>query len=254
MVLEGEKEWSAVSFMVAIFFLMASGACLIWNYCIERRLWRSLYWVAMLSTLAIFLAETISYRLWSRYEDRDVQRQRASMEEALGQPVFSGVIKPGNDRTNYVADQPSEAVAVLLGRSVRVVAIGTRVDAIQAHGIDVLRIEHSAGGVLLSARVCDKTGRYVARIIQNEFQLDEERAFRPIVREGNMLSVRDYEGAEVLHVEYLNTRAMLVRGVFFVDGSVKPLIIDDTGVFFPDGAFVSGFTLTSSAPAGMIAI
>ncbi len=187
----------------------------------------------------VLLALTIAL-----YWHKSVVDQR---ERAL-EPRFSGRLLPAYDST---PDIPADAFAVQLGDELQVLGKNDYI-VLKRFTKPFLEIKISGGELSISATVLTAGENHLVRIIDNEFQASQERAFRPLQPDPHTLVVRDLEGNEALRVRFRNNRVVRVVGRFHVDGWEQPAIIAPIGgLTLPDGSVVNKFTLDlRQAPAG----
>ena len=129
---------------------------------------------------------------------------------------------------------PPDTIQLLLGNNLRILA-SSKISALSRSGKTFLSIGISDGLMRLTTTVLDNSSQYICRIIDNEFQANPERAFNPKQPDDHSLIVRDGDGHEVLNVRFLNPTTIRVTGRFQFPGFPNPLLINDGGMFFPNG-------------------
>jgi hypothetical protein len=82
-------------------------------------------------------------------------------------------------------------------------------------GEPMLEVAEKDGGLLVSAKVFDRDGKIIAKIIDNEFFLNRNNMFRADRPDKSTLEVFDQYDKRVLFVRYLNKRAIAIFGEFY---------------------------------------
>jgi hypothetical protein len=111
------------------------------------------------------------------------------------------------------------------------------------------------GQLYISTTVLDSEGKFIVRVMNNEFQASSERAFNPMQPDEHTLVVRDSKGVEVLNVRYQNPRSIRLVGRFQLPGEKNPVqILPAEGLIWPSGSSVGHLTLdmTQAPDAGVI--
>jgi hypothetical protein len=146
---------------------------------------------------------------------------------AMQKPPFGAVLKLGNVK---IVGSPFWEDQTILS----------------SDGKPFLTIGFDARGLWISTRVADAKGRYIVRIIKNEFQASNERAFNPAMPDKHSLVVRDEEGREVLNLYFLNPDTIHLTGKFMLENGQSLVLDDEKGIMLPNGAGFSNMTLDSN--------
>ena len=124
-----------------------------------------------------------------------------------------------------------------LGSSV-IISSGFPVGGIQAHGKSVLSFSEHDGKVAVSASISSPDGKRIVFMRDNYFKLDDY--FRKESPDASTLNVFDETHDEpVLHVRYLNPKAILVTGRFSA-GSDTLNVTEHSVTMSPLGVSTSG--------------
>lgn len=168
--------------------------------------------------------------------------------------VHFGGLTPGNEASAALpAGTPNNTVQLMLGDDLRVLS-ASLTPVLQRNGKPFLTIGVRDGVMWITATINDKSDQYICRIIDNEFQINEQRSFNPRQPDSHSLLVRDADGNEVLNIRFLNPRAIWITGRFKIPGDPNSLIIDRTnGIVFPGGGGIAHLTLDmTQTKAGVI--
>ena len=140
-----------------------------------------------------------------------------------------GLLFPANDPSPFVDDwceahAPKDSFRLYLGRGYFATSAGFPATAIRIHGKPVLEFKQQAGGIAVSASVSNLDGKRIALVRDNYFKLGDY--FRKETPDASTLNVFDESDDQpVLHLRYLNPRAILVTGTFSEDGIT--VVVDD---------------------------
>lgn len=166
-------------------------------------------------------------------------------------PVFNGRIIASNEKTSMV---PPDTFSLLLGDDLQVLTRSYDNSVFTKDGKPFLTLRRKGKFLLVSATIVDKSGKGIVKIIDNEFQASQERAFNPKQPDEHTLVVRDFDGNEVLNVRYLNPRAIRLVGRFQIPGINQPVVIDPVdGIRWPGGIGLGHMTIdVTDSPVGII--
>jgi hypothetical protein len=128
-----------------------------------------------------------------------------------------------------VAPDPS-ILSVLLGKSL-VSVEGEKCTVIQIADKPVLWIERSNNGLLVSARVFGPDSRILAEIDRNNVTVNPNNTFKRKI-EKHRLVVVDESDQEVLSVDFVNPRIVVIAGIFHQRGYGK-LVVDREAIRDP---------------------
>jgi hypothetical protein len=208
---------------------------------IAKGQWFGTIWASFGTVVVILLGVAL-------YLQNGVVAKRRSAESA----VFTGKLVPGNDPTPWV---PANKFSLMLGDDLQVLTRSSNQRVFTRNGEAFLTLRVSDGALYVSTSVFDSEGRYIVRVVDNEFQASNERAFNPRKPDEHTLVVRDSKGVEVLNVRYMNPRAIRLVGRFHLPGQREPVeVLPAEGIRWPGGGGISAMTLdVSEAPdAGVI--
>jgi hypothetical protein len=109
--------------------------------------------------------------------------------------------------------------------------------------VAILSVERDGNKLMLDADIYSpSTGNLVARILRNEFHLvaSEYSYHSDRDKDRSKLAIYDRKGDEVFFVEYVNPRAVRVRGVFASPGGMVVRVTDEKIVAtIPNGPLVT---------------
>jgi len=145
-----------------------------------------------------------------------------------------GILTPASDpmpeNPCRDSDPPSSAI--------RVYAAGgmdwsdkSRFALVEIGNQDVLSVEREGDRISISGDIYTSDGDAV-HIERNQFETQDNSAFKPIRPDRHTLQVLDKWHEEVLYIRFLNSNAVQVRGVFWKPGRPFPLIVDDHSMRF----------------------
>ncbi len=165
-----------------------------------------------------------------------------------------GVLIPANDPNPFVDDwceehPPKGSYRLYLGPHYFLSSTTFPTSAIRIHGKSVVELHPNNSGMTVTATVNSPDGKRIAFMKDNYFKLDDY--FREERPDASTLNVFDETRDEpVLHVRYLNPKAILVTGAFSEQGLT--VIINDQGIktapttsSFGTGCAVQGQTVFS---------
>jgi len=155
-------------------------------------------------------------------------------------PIFHGRLSPADDSAPWV---PAGAYSLMLGDNLQVLTRSSDQHVFTRHGKAFLKLRVANHALHVSAAILDNRGDHVVRIIDNEFQASQERAFNPSQPDDHTLIVRDLDGIEVLNVRYMNPKVVRLTGVFQLPGFTGGVHVTDEGVRWPDGGGIGYMTL-----------
>lgn len=177
--------------------------------------------------------------------------------------VYFGGLNPGNVASEPLPpNMPSNATQLLLGDDLRILFRYSRgshpLIAFKGKPLLTIKIDKH-GRLLLTATVADSSNRWICRIIDNEFQISQERAFNPKLINDHTLIVRDENGVDVLNVQFQNPRQIRITGLFHVPGYSEPIqILSDEGLIAPNGGGIGhaaiDMTANKNANVGVVNI
>jgi hypothetical protein len=143
----------------------------------------------------------------------------------------------------------------MLGDNLRVLAAKSENYIFSIRGQKVLSLSIKDSLMYITASIYDSKNENIVRIIDNEFQASQERAFNPKQPDKHSLIVIDSHGVEVLNIRFLNPKAMRIVGRFSVQGYKDPLLVlPKQGIRFPGGGGggISNLTIDlTDSPKGL---
>lgn len=181
-----------------------------------------------------------------------IRNQLIKAEVQANAPVFFGELLPANEASLPLPNNASkETITLMLGDDLRVLAAQSENHVFSKQGVPFLSIGIKNNAMHISADIADSDNKNIVRIINNEFQASQERAFNPKQPDKHSLVVRDSKGIEVLNIRYLNPKAMRIVGRFQIPGFSEPIqILPKGGLRFPEGGSISHLTIDVTAGKG----
>lgn len=163
-------------------------------------------------------------------------------------PVFHGRIVAANENTPWV---PEDVFSLMLGDDLQVLTRSSKQFIFSKDGNPFLKLRVVDGALYITASIFDHTGQYIVKVIDNEFQASQERAFNPKQPDEHTLIVRDFDGIEVLNVRYVNYRVIRIVGRFNLPGYSQPIeILPADGVRWPGGGGIGHLTVDMTQSSG----
>jgi hypothetical protein len=146
---------------------------------------------------------------------------------------------------------PEDALAIFVGGMVSfgnqmphiIVAMGRNSDG---NPFPLLAIDKDRAGnlVIETLRIFGGDGKIITRIDRNEFFINSN--FRSKRKDAHTLSVFDDQDREVLFLHFLNTKALLIRGIFQRAPSGQ-ITVTDASVQLPRGGVLKGGCIKNGA-------
>jgi hypothetical protein len=129
------------------------------------------------------------------------------------------------NQANEPPEIPEDAVRIFLGSNVAwttdfpftVISQGTE---------DLIFVEREGDGLTLSGKFFNKDGKIICELVKNQFHLNPANYFR-IERTPHRLAVVDDEAKPIIELEFINRRALLFLGDFYLRGGNHVLITPD---------------------------
>jgi hypothetical protein len=172
----------------------------------------------------------------------DLQAKKPDM------PVFNGKIIAANEATPWV---PADTFSLMLGDDLQVLTRSTENFIFSKDGKPFLKMKVQGNELFVTASIVDQAGNSIVRIINNEFQASQERAFNPKQPDAHTLIVRDFDGAEVLNIRYVNPKVIRIVGRFRLPGYNEPvLILPVEGIRWPGGGGIGHLTVNMNQSSG----
>jgi len=127
-----------------------------------------------------------------------------------------GLLMPANDPDppHRCKGIPPDACKIFLGGNLSWSIGSKQVIALRIDGYDMIRLTEGVGGYFLSAELFREDGRPVARIVNNQWQINPNNYFRLDRPDRHELNIYDKNDQRVLRVRYLNETTFVVEGVF----------------------------------------
>ncbi|NOT21311.1 MAG: hypothetical protein HOP22_01105 [Nitrospiraceae bacterium] len=144
----------------------------------------------------------------------------------------SGVLRPANESTPKTeCDQiPKEALILVLGTSASYTTASHHT-FLQVAGENLLSIDRQEGGITISATLYSRDLKVVAKIRDNEFEVNPSSYFQREASGRHTLVVSDHQGQRVLYVRHINPSAVKILGKFHTAKGVVQ--IDDDVMLVP---------------------
>lgn len=242
----GSQEMMVPNWILQVMLLFVGiiGGGAFWYFVAQKDLFKA-WWVGTIG--AVLLVLTIALFIRNGLISKEIEARK---------PVFFGELVPANEPAPELPpDVPTHTVQLLLGDELRVLSANSDNYIFSRKAKPYLSIGLRNERMRISATIMDSTNRYVVRIIDNEFQVNPEAAFKPRQPDEHSLVVRDGEGVQVLSIRFLNPRAIRIVGRFHLPGYAEPIVIDpDFGVRWPGGGGIGRLTIDlTRSKAGFIA-
>ncbi len=163
-------------------------------------------------------------------------------------PVFNGKIIADNEDTHWV---PQDVFSLMLGDDLQVLTRSSEHFIFSKDSKPFLKLRVINKELFITASIFDHTGQYIVKIIDNEFQASQERAFNPKQPDEHTLIVRDFEGIEVLNIRYINAKVIRLIGKFNLPGYSQPIeILPKDGIRWPGGGGIGHLTVDLTQGSG----
>ena len=120
---------------------------------------------------------------------------------------------------------PDSAMILFLGNAVAWTSTFPHSVITQA-GEDLITINRSNDGIVISAKFFDKTGKIVCEIVDNAFHLNNNNVFR-MERPPHGLKVFNDEARCVLEVDFINEHAVRFFGDFYLRNGLHVIMTPD---------------------------
>jgi len=146
---------------------------------------------------------------------------------------YSGLLSPDHRPTppNPCGAIPRQALVILLGNSAAYSSQPSH-NVLKVKNDVVISFERLEGRIAINAMVFSRDGRIIAEIQRNEFFINPNNYFRKERPTPHCLKVFDQEGRLVLDVDYINSKAIRIGGIFNHPGYPQPVIISSkSGAF-----------------------
>jgi hypothetical protein len=125
---------------------------------------------------------------------------------------------------------PKGAIAFLVGSNEFWSSRSGESDIITLDGKPVVSMKKSDRGLLFDIEMFDLNKRLVAKITNNKSILvPKNYSYKEYLPHGSTIALYDDYDKEILYVEYLNDRTVLIRGVF-TGPNGKTVVIDDNQI------------------------
>lgn len=229
-------QWALWILGFAAFVFLALGIDLF-----KKSPYHSIWMFVITAVFALFVTMSI-------YRNDNIQK-----EEEAKKPKYSGYLTPGNAPTPPLPHEPSPSIPkdfkyLFIGGNVLVTKFEENFVLLYDSGKsnkvaplkNILQLKINKDEMKIDADIVDSKNNNMCRIIDNEVKIMQENTFNPKLLDGHSLIVRDWSGEEVLNISYLNPSAIKISGRFYVEESVKPIIINDGGIFLPGGGKIHG--------------
>jgi hypothetical protein len=222
------SEW-VLYLLWAIIGILGSGT--FWYFLSQKN-----YYAALWTTFSVFILVGLTVTLY-------IRNSLIQQEIQANTPMYFGELTPGTDSAPPIPlNVPSNTVSLLLGNNV-VLAAQSKTYILSKDEKPFLSISIENRGMKISATIVDSKNNYIARVIDNEFQINPINAFNPKQPDKHSLVVRDIDGVEVLHIRYLNPTAISVLGRFWLPRVSEPILILPEGLRLPGGSRLSNATI-----------
>jgi hypothetical protein len=118
---------------------------------------------------------------------------------------------------------------------------GQRCTIFSIAGNDVLWVEKSETGLLISARLFDSDKKIMAEIEKNNVTVNPTNIFKRDIKKHTLVVVGQSD-QEVLNVDFLNSHSVVINGIFPWEGHGQ-VVVDKAKIAFPkDNTMAGGFT------------
>jgi hypothetical protein len=137
---------------------------------------------------------------------------------------------------------PADAMRIFFGTS-EAYSIAQRVIVWKIGSDDILILQRTETGMLVSAKIRGSDGQLIAQIVDNEFFINPHNSFQ--LKAGtSSLTVYSSKGERILGIEFVNPHVITILGTFFGPNGEKITISEDQAVFTsqsPRGGAVDTF-------------
>lgn len=143
---------------------------------------------------------------------------------------FSGVLIPANDPTPVNTQAPTNAITLILGKTVNEVFWFPHTVLIYK-GKPMLTISKNSKGATISGEFFGDNGDIIAVLESNRFTINRLNYFTKERPDKSTLIVRDQKNIETLNVRFMNPHTIKLHGRFRLPNA-PDLIIDENQGFF----------------------
>jgi hypothetical protein len=120
--------------------------------------------------------------------------------------------------SEFHANIPPDALKVFLGHNVVWYTTTGHHPIIEVNGKDILSLKSTPDGLFVSASISREDGRQVATLTDNAFSINPNNYFQRKRPDPHELQIYDKSGVLVLKARYINERAVVVQGIFHMQG------------------------------------
>jgi hypothetical protein len=113
-------------------------------------------------------------------------------------------------------------------------------------------IEEQNGTAFLSGQFFDESGKIIAVLSSNRFDVDQQNVFRSYRPDKSTLILRDHRNVEVLNLRYLARSAFMLTGVIRLPDK-KRIVITKEYIEHPTGGRLQGCTIQAINVGGTAA-
>lgn len=165
----------------------------------------------------------------------DFNSMMTMLESIQSQVTTTGVLEPDTRPDpeftlpgRRITIQP-DALNVFFGSNLASFT-GQKCTILSIAGKDVLWVERSPNGILISAKVFDPDKKIMAKIDNNKVTVNPNNTFRREIKKHTLVVVSQSD-KEVLNVDFVNPHSVVINGIFPWDG-YGPVIADKTMLSF----------------------
>jgi hypothetical protein len=142
----------------------------------------------------------------------------------------SGVLTPANEADPFTKPGrvPDNALKLFLGNNM---AWGNKIGTYRVltiAGQDMISFKCTPDGLFVSAYICREDGRWVARIVDNKFTINQNNYYLREPTDRHELRILDKSSKLVLGVRYVNENAVIIQGIFFAPNHPPVIITTNT--------------------------
>jgi hypothetical protein len=154
----------------------------------------------------------------------DFNALMAAVEHIESEVNNTGVLEPDTRPDPQFPTKPDPSfLNVLLGNNLASMS-GKTCSVLNLNGTDVLWVEKSKNGLSINAKVFSPTSKIMALIEKNAVTLNPHNTFKRDIRK-HTLKVMDESLQEVLNVDFVNARSVIITGIFYQEGYGK-IVVD----------------------------
>lgn len=157
--------------------------------------------------------------------DRDFHSIKNMLENIESQVNTTGTLEPDTRPSPAFAGHSiseRSGINIFFGGNLVSVA-GNKCIILNIDGKNVLWVEKADTGVLINASVFDPDKKIMAEIEKNNVTVNPNNTFKREIKKHTLVVV-DQSDQEVLNVDFVNPHAMIITGIFYLEGNEKLVV------------------------------